>query len=133
MAYKKAYKIVRAVILIGMITMFFVIDLLVLRYHDFILYLVFIPIEILFILFWWLLLVKYNNSSVIKIKTDNWKIDIITLGNDYTVSADKITVKKGFFHCYLYFNGVKLRALSSGKSVSSFLYKYQNIYKKAGK
>lgn len=129
MAYKKAYKIVRTVILIGMITMFIIIDSMVFIYRDYILYLMFIPIELVFLVLWWLLLVKYNNNSIIKIKTDKGKIDIITLGKDYSVFADKIRVKKGYFHHFLFFNGIKLRANSHNKSVKSFLYKYQKIYK----
>lgn len=129
MAYKKAYKIVRTVILIGMITMFIIIDSMVFIYRDYILYLMFIPIELVFLVLWWLLLVKYNNNSIIKIKTDKGKIDIITLGKDYSVFADKIRVKKGYFHHFLFFSGIKLRANSHNKSVKSFLYKYQKIYK----
>ncbi len=129
MAYKKAYKIVRTVILIGMAAMFIVIDSLVFIYHDYILYLLFIPIESAFVVLWWLLLVKYNNNSIIKIETNKGKIFITTLGKDYTVSADRIRVKKGRLHHYLFFKGIKLRANAHNKSVKSFIYKYQKIYK----
>ena len=105
MNYKKAYRIVRNTIFILMTIMFTVIDTFVVLYNDYILFLFFIPAEAVFVLLWWLLLVKYNNSSIVHIET-----------------------KSGKLFSYLYFNDKKLRANNANKSVKSFLYKYQNVY-----
>lgn len=129
MSYKKAYIIVRSVIFILMILMFITIDAVVFYYRDFILYLLFIPIEALFIFLWWFLLVKINNNAIVKINTNKGKIELITLGDDYITTADKIKIKKGGFYHYFFIDDIKLKANSSNKSVQSFLYKYQNIYK----
>lgn len=129
MTYKKAYIIVRNTIFTLMILMFITIDAVILYYRDFILYLLFIPLEALFIFLWWLILVKINKNAVVHINTNKGKIEIITLGKNYRTTADKIKVQKGSFFCYLYFESNKLRANSSNKSVHSFLYKYRNIYR----
>ncbi len=129
MSYKKAYIIVRNVIFVLMILMFITIDAVVFYYRDFILYLLFIPIEALFIFLWWLLLVKINNNTIVRINSNKGKIELITLGSDYRTTADKIKIKKDGFFCYFFIGDIKLKANSSNKSVQSFLYKYQNIYK----
>ncbi len=128
MSYKKAYIIVRSVIFIWMILMFIIVNAVVFYYRDFILYLLFIPIEALFI-FLWFLLAKINNNAIVKINTNKGKIELITLGDDYRTTADKIKIKKGGFYHYFFIDDIKLKANSSNKSVQSFLYKYQNIYK----
>ncbi|MEE3428032.1 MAG: hypothetical protein VZQ55_03530 [Ruminococcus sp.] len=130
MSYKKAYIIVRSVIFIWMILMFITIDAVVFYYRDFILYFLFIPIEALFI-FLWFLLVKINSNAIVKINTNKGKIELITLGDNYKTTADKIKIKKGGFYHYFFIDDIKLKANSSNKSVQSFLYKYQNIYKNA--
>ncbi len=130
MTYKKAYRIVKIAVTIFMIALFIITDSVVFYYGDYILYLIFIPIEVLFVLLW-IFLIKHNKNSVVKINTDKGRIEIITLGKDYKTTADKITVKKGNFSYFLYFSNIKLRANSSNKSVQSFLYKYQNIYRKS--
>lgn len=129
MNYKKAYHIVRNTIFVLMIVMFLVVDTVVLFYHDYALYFMFLPIEALFVLLWWVILVLYNNNSVVHIETKKGHIKIITLGKDYETTADKITVKNALFFHHLLFSGTKLRANKANKSVKSFLYKYQNIYK----
>lgn len=129
MTYKKAYHIVKTAVSIFMIALFIITDSVVFYYGDYILYLLFIPIEILFILLW-IFLIRHNKNAVVKINTNKGRIEIITLGRDYKTTADKITVKKGNFNYFLYFSDIMLRANSSNKSVQSFLYKYQNIYKK---
>lgn len=130
MTYKKAYRIVKTAVSVFMIALFIITDSVVFYYGDYILYLIFIPIEVLFVLLW-IFLIKHNKNSVVKINTDKGRIEIITLGKDYKTTADKITVKKGNFSYFLYFSNIKLRANSSNKSVQSFLYKYQNIYRKS--
>ncbi len=128
MNYKKAYRIVRNTIFILMTIMFTVIDTFVVLYNDYILFLFFIPAEAVFVLLWWLLLVKYNNSSIVHIETKKGNIKITTLGSDYKITAEKISVKNGKLFSYLYFDDKKLRANNANKSVKSFLYKYQNVY-----
>lgn len=130
MTYKKAYRIVKTAVSVFMIALFIITDSVVFYYGDYILYLIFIPIEVLFVLLW-IFLIKHNKNSVVKINTDKGRIEIITLGKDYKTTANKITVKKGNFSYFLYFSNIKLRANSSNKSVQSFLYKYQNIYRKS--
>ena len=128
MNYKKAYRIVRNTIFILMTIMFTVIDTFVVLYNDYILFLFFIPAEAVFVLLWWLLLVKYNNSSIVQKKKKKGNIKITTLGSDYKITAEKISVKNGKLFSYLYFDDKKLRANNANKSVKSFLYKYQNVY-----
>lgn len=130
MTYKKAYRIVKIAVTIFMIALFIITDSVVFYYGDYVLYLIFIPIELFFI-FFWVFLNRRNKNSVVRINTKKGRIEIITLGKDYKTTADKITVKKGNFSYFLYFSNIKLRANSSNKSVQSFLYKYQNIYRKS--
>lgn len=130
MTYKKAYRIVKTAVSILMAALFIITDSVVFYYGDYILYLIFIPIELLFILFW-VFLNKRNKNSVVRINTKKGVINIITLSKDYTVNAGEITVSKGNFHYFLSFKNTKLRANSLNKSVQSFIFKYQNIYKKA--
>lgn len=130
MTYKKAYRIVKTVVSIFMAALFIITDSVVFFYGDYVLYLIFIPIELFFVLFW-IVLNKRNKNSVIRIKTQKGVIDIITLSKDYTVNAEEITVEKRHFHYILKFRRTVLKANSLNKSVQSFIYKYQNIYKKA--
>ena len=132
MDHIKAYRLVKVFVTVSMAAMFIFIDGTILLNRSYNLYLLFIPLELLFVAVW-VLIVKFNKTSVYKIKTDNGKIDIFTEGGNYTVRAEKISVRRGAFFCTLYFDNVKLRANSSVKSVGDFLYKYQNIYKKLSK
>ncbi len=132
MKFKKAYNIVKIITTSFMALFFIIIDIMVLHFQDYILYLLFIPLELMFVLIW-ILILKFNKTMVFRINTGKGRIDIFTYGEDYTVNARDITVKPGNFFCYLSFNGVRLRANSSSKSVAAFLHKYQNIYKKVKK
>ena len=107
-----------------------IIDTFIVLYNDYILFLFFIPAEAVFVLLWWLLLVKYNSTSIVHIETKEGNIKITTLGSDYKITADKISVKSGKLFSHLFFDDTKLRANNANKSVKSFLYKYQNVYKK---
>jgi hypothetical protein len=113
-----------------MALVFIIINIIVLIAQDYILYLLFIPLELMFVIIW-ILILRFNKTTVFRINTDKGKIDIFTYGEDYSVNAREISVKPGNFYCYLSFNGVRLRANSSSKSVAAFLHKYQNIYKKS--
>ncbi len=132
MTFIKVYNIVKLFTTIFMAALFIVIDISVLYFRDYILFLLFIPIEAAFVILWFLIL-KFNKNTVYRIYTDNGKIDLLTYGGSYTVRAEKISVKSGSFFCVLYFDGIKLRANSSSKSVGAFLHKYQNIYRKIKK
>ena len=129
MAYKKAYRIVRAAVFIVMLIMFIVVDTVVAVKHRYELYLFFVPIELLFVFLWWLLLVKLNNNSVLDIRTDKGNIYITTLKKEYFVYSDDVSVKKGIFYHTFYFGNEKLRAVALSKSVKRFLHKYQKHYK----
>lgn len=129
MKFIKIYNFVKIFTTLFMTVLFIVIDLTILYFRDFILYLFFIPIEILFILFW-LLILRFNKTTVYRIKTDKGRIEIITYEKNYTVQADRIKVKRGRLYYFLYFDDVKLKANGSSKSVKAFLHKYQNIYKR---
>ncbi len=129
MKFKKAYNIVKIITTAFMALVFIIINIIVLIAQDYILYLLFIPLELMFVIIW-ILILRFNKTTVFRINTDKGKIDIFTYGEDYSVNAREISVKPGNFYCYLSFNGVRLRANSSSKSVAAFLHKYQNIYKK---
>lgn len=130
MTYKKAYRIVKTAVSVFMIALFIITDSVVFYYGDYVLYLIFIPIELFFI-FFWVFLNRRNKNSVVRINTKKGVINIITLSRDYTLNAEEITVSKGKFHYILSFKNTKLKANSLNKSVQSFIFKYQNIYKKS--
>lgn len=132
MKIKKVYNIVKIFTSIFIAALFILIDCVILSFQDYILYLIFIPLEVLFILLW-IFIIKFNSKVVMRINTNKGVINIITYGGDYTVNAGDITVKPGSFYYLLLFNDIKLRANSSSKSVAAFLHKYQNIYRKIEK
>ncbi len=129
MNFKKIYNFVKIFTTVFIAALFLLIDCVIFYFQDFVLYLFFIPLEAV-ILAVWIIILKFNKTTVMRIETNKGTISIFTYGKDYTVKAENITVKPGNFSYYLYFDDVKLRANSSSKSVGTFLHKYQNIYKK---